>query len=145
MRLLPALALLALAAGCDSSSPEPAPYGGVIEVSLAPETEGSATTALLLAAADDPGCLNSLAVETAALAERVDVRVVGIASGRRRISCQAVAPASRLVPLPFSGQTGTFAVNVTHAGATDAYTYSVGVGGERLEAVRTSTTRLATP
>ena len=140
MRPLLLLNLLALAA-CDSSGVDPAPYTGVVEVSLAPDADGR--TGLLLVAVDDTGCASPLVVETDATTERLDVRVVGIAR-RDGPTCLAIIPASVLVPLPFASQ-GRFPVSVAHRSATDEYAYSIGFAGERLDAVRTSTTRLGTP
>ena len=138
--LLLVLALAALSA-CDSSGRDPEPYAGVIEVSLARGADGRA--ALRLVAVEDTGCNFPLTVETDAAPERLGVRVVGIAVPDGPV-CLAVIPASALVPLPFTAQ-GEFPITVAHAGSNDAYTYSIGFAGERLVAVRTSTTRLAAP
>ncbi len=135
-----ALAAIVALAGCDSGGTDPAPYAGIVEVSLAPRPDG---TALRLVAVDDTGCAFPLVVETDATTARLDVRVVGIAVPDGPV-CLAIIPASVLVPLPFVEQ-GDFPVTVAHRGATDAYAYSIGFAGERLDAVRTSTTRLATP
>lgn len=143
MRLL-LLLLLALIAACpsaDPASPDPVPYAGVVEVSLARDADGRA--ALRLVAVGDPGCDDPLVVETDASAERLDVRVVGIVP-LQGLTCDAPIPASATVPLPFTAQ-GGFPVTVTHRGSADAYAYSIGVAGERLDAVQTSATRLATP
>ncbi|HEX9951285.1 MAG TPA: hypothetical protein VGB53_05915 [Rubricoccaceae bacterium] len=140
MRSLLLLTLLALAA-CDSAGPDPEPYAGVVEVSLGRDTDGRAV--LRLVAVDDSGCDFPLTVETTATPSRLDVRVVGIAVPDGPV-CEAIIPASADVPLPFTGQ-GAFPVGVVHRGSDDAYSYSIGFAGERLDAVRTSTTRLATP
>ena len=146
MRSLLLFAALGLSASglaaCDSSGPDPVPYDGIIEVSLARDSQGRAV--LRLVAVDDRGCDDPLRVETvAATPARLDVRVVGIvppADG----TCLAIVPASTVVPLPFTEQ-GGFPVTVAHRGSTDEYAYSIGFAGERFDAVRTTTTRLATP
>lgn len=135
-------ALLAFtAAACDSAGDDPAPYAGIIEVSLARTADEG--TGLRLVAVDDTGCQNPLAVETEATPSSLRVRVVGIVQPAGP-SCHATIPASAVVPLPFTQQ-GEFPVEVVHRGATDLYAYSIGFAGETLQAVRTSTTRLATP
>lgn len=126
------------AAACDSAGGDPAPYAGIIEVSLAPTPDG--TAGLRLVAVDDGGCANPLVVETDAAPASLRVRVVGILQPTGA-SCDAFIPASAVVPLPFAQQ-GEFPVEVVHRGATDAYAYSIGFAGETLAAVRTSTTRL---
>ncbi len=141
MRPLLLFALLALAA-CDSSEPDSIPYAGIIEVSLAPEVEGG-QTALRLVAVETLSCNGRLRVETAASRDRLDVRVVGVLQDSDG-PCLLAVSAEALVPLPFTEQ-GSFPVSVAHRGSTDAYAYSIGFAGERLDAVRTSTTRLATP
>ena len=140
----PALIILALAAlsACDSSGRDPEPYAGVVEVSLARTADGGAA-ALLLVAVDDTGCAFPLAVETDASPSRLDVRVVGIVPPEGG-ACDGIIPARATVRLPFTAQ-GEFPITVAHAGSNDAYTYSIGFAGERLVAVRTSTTRLAAP
>ena len=140
MRPLLLLSLLALAA-CDSARPDPAPYTGIVEVSLARDTDGRAE--LLLVAVDDDGCNSPLVVESDASGLRLDVRVVGIERPEGG-TCLALIPARVTIPLRFDEQ-GDFPITVTHRGATDAYVYSIGFAGERLDAVHTSTTRLATP
>ena len=138
-RRLAALAFLLVLAGCDSSGPNPEPYRGVIEVGLVYGVESG--PALRLAAADDYGCADLLAAETQGAAGHLEVRVVGIVR-QTGATCVVSTPTTRLIPLPFEGQ-GDFPIEVTHAGSADAYVYLAGIGGERLEAVRTSTTRLA--
>lgn len=141
MRLLPILALLGLAA-CDSSGPDAEPYDGVIEVSLARDADGRAVLHLVTED-DDLGCLPPLVVETDVSSARLGVRVVGVGESELE-ECLVATPAWADVPLPFDGQ-GGFSVGVAHRGSADAYTYSIGFAGERLDAVRTATTRLATP
>ena len=142
----PAFLLLhaALLMACDSDGTAlgaVTPYGGVVAVSLG--TGDGGATGLQLDAVDDTGCGNPLVVETVATPERLSVRVVGIRQPSGA-TCTAVSPARALVGLPFTAQ-GEFPVEVVHADSTDLYRYSVGFDGERLVAVRTSTTRLATP
>ena len=138
MRLL-LFAFALVAAGCDSADDDPEPYAGIIEVSLASDADGR--TALLLVAVDDTGCNNPLVVETTGTPTRLAVRVVGIVRPTGA-TCLALIPAHATVALPFEAQ-GDFPVEVDHAGAVDAYAYSLGFAGEALRAVRTSTTRLA--
>ena len=143
MRPLLTLTLLLLAvSACDTSGTDPTPYAGVIELSLSPEVKGG-PTALRLIAVGDTGCNDPFIVETDASPGRLDVRVVGIVRPTG-VTCAAAIPAQALVPLPFVEQ-GGFPITVAHRGSTDEYAYSIGFAGERLDAVRTSTTRLAAP
>ena len=139
MRLALCAILALTAVACDSAGSDPTPYSGIIEVSLARTTDGAA--GLRLVATDDGGCADPLVVETEATPTSLRVRVVGIGV---QSACEALIPASAVVALPFAQQ-GEFPVEVAHRGATDAYAYSIGFAGETLAAVRTSTTRLATP
>ena len=139
MRLL-LICLVLVAAGCDSTGDDAEPYAGISEVSFAQSVEGQ--NALRLVAVDDNGCDDPLVVETSDTATRLSVRVVGIVRPRGA-TCLAVIPASALIPLSF-GAEGVLPVEITHDGSTDAYSYSVrGFVGHLLQAVRTSTTRLA--
>lgn len=139
------LALALVAAGCDSAG-DPEVYDGVIEVSLTSVPD--AGSGLRLVAVDDAGCDRPLRVETEIVTEadpeRVRIRVLGIVPPVGG-ECEALIPASAVVPSPFTRQ-GEFPVEITHAGATDAYGYVIGgTAGDVLRAVRTSTTRLAAP
>ncbi len=141
MRLPLVFCALVALTRCDSAGTDPVSYSGIIEVALAQTADGVA--GLRLVAVDDGGCADPLVVETEATPSSLRVRVVGIGV-RSGPACEALIPASAVVPLPFTQQ-GEFPVEVVHRGATDAYAYSIGFAGETLAAVRTSTTRLATP
>ncbi len=134
---LVALVVLVALAGCDATA-DLDTYDGIVVVSVVQTDTGPA---LRLVAEEDAHCARVLRVDADPSPGRLAVRVLGIEVPRGGAECTAVIPALAEVRLPFTSQ-GVFPVEVTHAGSTDEYRYSIGFAGITFEAVRTSTTRL---
>ncbi|HEX8386219.1 MAG TPA: hypothetical protein VF576_08550 [Rubricoccaceae bacterium] len=138
MRLLPALVgLLALSVSACDSGGDIEPLGGVLVVTL--RQSGGGNSILLESEADVP-CAPRIAAEQEFQPERLTISVLGTEPVVG--DCPATpGPATRTVPLTFSGQ-GTFAVEILFGGLSDEYAYVVRSNGVRLDSVRTTVTRL---
>ena len=132
--------LLGAVAACDSAD-DLQPVDGVVVVSVG-EAPNDGPGLLLQTEAAYP-CGARLVVSEETGDARLSVAVEGVAAGMGSPCRGLDGPLSYATSLPVANP--TVSVEVRHRGETDQYAYMCGFAGCDLAAVRTSTTRLATP
>ena len=135
---LPLLLLALITAGCDSAD-DLQPVDGVVLVSVVGIP--NVGTGFQLRTESAYPCGSRLVVTEETRDDRLRVAVDGVSGPG---ACESAdAPLSYTTPLTATGF--VVSINVQHRGETDRYEHICGFAGCDLRAVRTSTTRLATP
>ncbi|MGB3542708.1 hypothetical protein [Rubrivirga sp.] len=139
------LALMVVVAGCDSVGVDPDVYDGVVEVSLFETTDDVPLSLRLVAVEDGDGCGDLLKTS---LGRDGSVRRIEVDGIERpppdAVVCAAIISASAVVDLELGPDlSGGYVLEIEHAGSTDLYALDLTGSVPILEAVRTSTTRIA--